>query len=621
MVLKDSSLDLKGVKLVIWDLDNTLWEGVLSEGKVVPIGSAIEMVKELTEHGIVNSICSKNTLASAKDKLEELGIWDYFVFPSIDWTPKNKRVIDIIHSMGLRPSNVLFLDDEKYNQEAVSFEDGRIICSSYENVQDCIFAQIQRIPVDANQSRLRQYRELQFRYKARKNYVSDDDFLRDSGIKLKIGKDCNTHFQRIIELIIRTNQLNFTKIRLSEDELHVLLENPDCKCGYIEVRDKYSDYGIVGFYALQENSLEHFLFSCRTIGMGIEQYVYFLLGYPSIQVKGEVVSSLNRSSPPPDWIEQVEDFYVADQSNNESSLKILIKGPCDVSQVIPFFADKSCIKTEFSYTSKSKHTYIESHNHLSQILLNRSLSAEDKNHLINTLPFIDEEYFKTDLFSGDYDYVVLSLLPDYGLGLYQSKQNPSIIVPFNQYTIDYSVQDNWVEIMRQQSDWSDDRIVDAYKVFSNDFVFLGRESDDNMLKNLSLLRSYLPQHTKLVLVNGSTIPYRKKTKYGYENRHSLHSHLNDVVEMFASSYDNVIVLDVNQLIHNDNEYLDTINHYKKIVYYKMAEVLHGIIVQDNGIQVPVRSRFALVTDAISAMNSKIKGVLFPLYSKLFKHRL
>jgi FkbH-like protein len=109
------------VKLVVWDFDETFWRGALSEEGIVAIARNIEMVRELSRRGIVNSICSKNDFERAKAKLVELDIWDYFVFPRIGFNPKGKAVAEMIECAALRPENVLFLDDNRLNLEEVKF--------------------------------------------------------------------------------------------------------------------------------------------------------------------------------------------------------------------------------------------------------------------------------------------------------------------------------------------------------------------------------------------------------------------------------------------------------------------------------------------------------------------
>ena len=67
------------IKLVIWDLDDTFWKGTISEEEVAVINENVESVKLLTDCGIINSICSKNDYDVAREKLTQLGVWEYFV--------------------------------------------------------------------------------------------------------------------------------------------------------------------------------------------------------------------------------------------------------------------------------------------------------------------------------------------------------------------------------------------------------------------------------------------------------------------------------------------------------------------------------------------------------------
>ena len=116
--------DITQTKLVIWDLDETFWNGILTEGDVVFKPDTIALVRELTTKGIMNSICSKNNYDDVKNKFIDSGlkdVWDLFVFVSIDWTPKGERVKNIIKSMNFRNENVLFIDDNISNINEVEF--------------------------------------------------------------------------------------------------------------------------------------------------------------------------------------------------------------------------------------------------------------------------------------------------------------------------------------------------------------------------------------------------------------------------------------------------------------------------------------------------------------------
>jgi predicted enzyme involved in methoxymalonyl-ACP biosynthesis len=63
-------IDLTKIKLIIWDLDDTLWNGTLSEGGAqLPVEHS-RLIADLTDAGIINSICSKNDLEPTKAELQ-----------------------------------------------------------------------------------------------------------------------------------------------------------------------------------------------------------------------------------------------------------------------------------------------------------------------------------------------------------------------------------------------------------------------------------------------------------------------------------------------------------------------------------------------------------------------
>jgi len=79
----------RNIKCVVWDLDNTLWDGILLEdGEVRLCPQAIEVIKTLDARGILHSIASKNDEATALAKLEVFGLSEYFLYPQIHWSSK-----------------------------------------------------------------------------------------------------------------------------------------------------------------------------------------------------------------------------------------------------------------------------------------------------------------------------------------------------------------------------------------------------------------------------------------------------------------------------------------------------------------------------------------------------
>ena len=574
MLTTADNLDITKIKVVIWDLDNTFWDGIITEGEIKPNQKNMDLVKELSAHGIVNSICSKNYFDQCKNKLIELGMWEYFVFPSIDWTPKTSRVTQIIKDMNLRPVNALFLDDEPANLQRVLSIDDTVMCGTAQDLTDALAEQISVLKEDPSCSRLKQYHELEDKVEARTHYDSDEEFLHNAGIKIYLGGDTKQKADRIVELINRTNQLNYTKKRLEKSEVDALFRLPEYECAYISCQDNYCDYGIVGFYALNKNDnrLEHFLFSCRTIGMGIEQFVYSHLSFPSLTVRGEVVTSLNRTDCP-DWIE-LEDVWENTKSVQITSDKILVKGPCDVSQIIPFFSNEDMFETEFAYISQEKKgMYIEAFNHSSQVLASLKLTDDEKKMTTETVPFIDMRYYETSIFKVKYDYIIFSLLSDYSLGLYRNKTNPDIVIPFAQYTRDCTQQEDWnyaVSVLMQDGKASE-LLEKQYRLFQENYEPIGHISDEQLINNLQEIRDRVDRNTTIIFLNGAEVPFKRECKLGFKDREILHTHFNKLLDDFVKRNHNCHIINVNDYFEDDDPYLDTINHYKKVVYYRIAQ--------------------------------------------------
>lgn len=252
-------IDLKNIKIVIWDLDETFWKGTLSEGPIVGIQANINLVKRLTDLGIVNSICSKNdfeptikTLSSLSDDIAEL-----FVFPSINWLPKGNRIKEMLKTMGLRPQNALFIDDNIHNLEDAKFVNPDLMTAGPEDINHLIRIADATDAQDKTHKRLKQYKILEEKAKAAENFSDNTEFLYSSNIQVQISRDCQNQIDRIVELVQRSNQLNFTKKRDTKEEIEKLIQDTECDTGYVTVKDNFGDYGMVGFFAVKNNICIH----------------------------------------------------------------------------------------------------------------------------------------------------------------------------------------------------------------------------------------------------------------------------------------------------------------------------------------------------------------------------
>lgn len=269
--------DLK-IKLVIWDLDDTLWQGTLADGdEPVLDEKRADYVRLFNQRGIVSAICSKNERDLAKARLEAFGLWDEFVFARIAFVPKGAVVQQMIADMQLRPQNVLFVDDNPHNLREVAAASPEIHVVDA-RLPECD-ALLQRIADDnahVSKSRVADYRLLETKIDEREsNALSDEAFLLQSGIHATFSDRMdNLEFaERIEELINRSNQLNYTVSRAAPGEIRSrILDIDNYEVLATFVWDKFGYYGLVGVAVLNFRTyqLEHLAFSCRIMHMGVE---------------------------------------------------------------------------------------------------------------------------------------------------------------------------------------------------------------------------------------------------------------------------------------------------------------------------------------------------------------
>lgn len=605
--------EAKKLKLIIWDLDETFWKGTLSDNEtaLIPLQENIDFVKELSSRGIVNAICSKNDYEPAKAKLEEYGVWDYFVFNSINWDPKGARVENLISSMALRPSNVLFLDDNPSNLAEAEFISPEIMVAGPEIITD-LKAIVKTIGKDdTDLSRLNQYRILEKKREDAGGFVSNVDFLKQSNIRIQFSKLDEEAVPRIAELIQRSNQLNFTKKRINETELRSMMKENNYDLGYVKVVDNYGMYGIVGFYALDnsQNRLDHFLFSCRTMGMGIEQYVYGHLGYPDLQVVEPVSGSVSKDEGIPEYISEVGTI---DESNStvekDKIVSVLLKGPCDLEVLASYIeADSISLETEFNFID-SNGNQADYYNHFVNILNNNESVIRA---WCNKYSFLSKEGFTTKLFKYKYDIVCLSPLMDSTLAVYSNDDGQKLAYGlYSKPVTDNQNHNSYVDkqIMTARSKF----IRSELKSFSEEFCQIDYTPAD-IVNNLSIIKSRVLKNkksTKIVVLLLSELEYRSKNpEYNevFSNKHLIHKAINQEIRKAFRADQNVYLLDVNRYINNQSDYFDSINHYSKYVYYKMAKELVTFINNEQSITIGISSKTKAIYHNIRRL----------IYKKLF----
>ena len=267
----------KPVKLLIWDLDNTLWEGTILEDQSVRLRESVrETLATLDQRGILHSIASKNDHETAMRKLTELGLDEYFLYPQVNWNSKAANIQSIVQSINIGMDAVAFMDDDPFEREEIRHSLPEVLVLDATALGGLVQRQEFMPPFITEDSSRRRamYRADIERNKAEEEFVGpQEEFLASLNMKFVIAAAQEEDLQRAEELTVRTHQLNTTGYTYSYDELNAFRHSPDHLLFIASLEDKFGDYGKIGL-ALVEKGAEIWtvrllLMSCRVMSRGV----------------------------------------------------------------------------------------------------------------------------------------------------------------------------------------------------------------------------------------------------------------------------------------------------------------------------------------------------------------
>lgn len=275
------------VKLVIVDLDDTLWRGVIAEeGDLVPAVyegwplGVIEALSFLKNRGIVLAIASKNHEAKIRaiwEPLlgERLKLADFGVV-RINWNPKVDNVAEILEQVNVLPSSTVFIDDNPVERAAVSaaFPGIRTLGADLYGIRRALLwsAETQGAAISLESGRRTTMIQAQAVREQSRKTLSREAFLATLDIRitpLTIGDAEHGRFRRAFELINKTNQFNTTGRRWTAEEMRAGFGR-GLRLHAFEVADRYTDYGLVGVAVREGGALTQCVMSCRVIGLDVE---------------------------------------------------------------------------------------------------------------------------------------------------------------------------------------------------------------------------------------------------------------------------------------------------------------------------------------------------------------
>ncbi|MFC3450203.1 HAD-IIIC family phosphatase [Amycolatopsis speibonae] len=265
------------IKCVVWDLDNTVWDGTLLEdGEVTVRPEVVAEIRRLDELGVLHSVASRNDHEAAMARLKAAGLDEYFLYPQISWNPKSGSVERIAKALNIGLDAIAFVDDQPFELEEVAHALPSVKTVDVADLGETLASEEFRPKFVTDESKVRRelYRAAAVREQIEHDHEgTSEEFLSTLDMKFTIAHAQREDLQRAEELTVRTNQLNSTGRTYSYEELDELRTSPDHVLLVASLSDKYGGYGKIGL-ALAERGAEAWhlrmmLMSCRVMSRGV----------------------------------------------------------------------------------------------------------------------------------------------------------------------------------------------------------------------------------------------------------------------------------------------------------------------------------------------------------------
>ncbi|MBT2576152.1 HAD-IIIC family phosphatase, partial [Bacillus sp. ISL-8] len=133
----------KNIQCVVWDLDNTIWNGDLAKGETIKLReSTLKTIQFLHDLGIIQSIASKTDYTKGLAKLKQLGIEKHFVLPQLNSKNKSTSIKKIARLFHIKFKKIVFIDNDILELKEVSSELPQVTCIHATNYEGGIYKQV-----------------------------------------------------------------------------------------------------------------------------------------------------------------------------------------------------------------------------------------------------------------------------------------------------------------------------------------------------------------------------------------------------------------------------------------------------------------------------------------------
>lgn len=330
-------------KLIICDLDNTLWGGVIGDdgmdnirlGGIDPIGESFLLFQQellnLKNRGILLAISSKNDENIALEMIENhpemlLRKKDFSSY-RINWNDKADNVVEILRDLNLGPDSVVFLDDNPTERDRVRtvFPMMHVpdLPEDYAHYPEFVrrldYFETMTITVE-DRIRSDWFTQESERKILQSQASSLDEWLHSLKLEVTAFQLNNQLLPRAVQLLNKTNQFNLATHRYTNEEFWTWSIQSENMVYLFQVKDKFGDAGYTGLISVVSQGstaiIHDFVMSCRVMGKGIEDAMLFYI-YSKLNGKGidKLVASYRETNKNGPFHSFIRDKYI-DESNS-----------------------------------------------------------------------------------------------------------------------------------------------------------------------------------------------------------------------------------------------------------------------------------------------------------------
>ncbi len=267
------------IKAVVWDLDNTLLDGVYLESpeRPPPVRRAsAEVLAELAGRGILQAIASRNPPEAGE--YAERAAGHAFAAVQCGWGAKSSAIEAIMTELGLAAAEVAFVDDDALERAEVGYRLPEVLVLAPEDLTEAEgWPEFSPAEVtDEARRRGELYRQRRARQQEAQAFGgSRDEFLRYCQTRVTIAPAIEADLPRLHELSVRTHQFNSAAAAWPQAEFARMLTAPGHRLITVRLADRFGDDGLVGACVVTTGGQPEtwhvplLMMSCRALGRGV----------------------------------------------------------------------------------------------------------------------------------------------------------------------------------------------------------------------------------------------------------------------------------------------------------------------------------------------------------------